>query len=82
MKKSKKIIIVLILLFIVGIIYFIFRDYGVTYLFFDYDNVIKIRNENYKKIKINKVKRLNYSKASLLTKENTIEGYIGIDDKE
>ncbi len=82
MKKSKKIIIVLILLFIVGIIYFIFRDYGVTYLFFDYDNVIKIRNQNYKKIKINKVKRLNYSKASLLTKENTIEGYIGIDDKE
>lgn len=79
---KKKIIIVIIILFLLIGIYSFISNYGVTYLFFDYDNVIKIKNNNYKKIKINRVNRLNYSKASLLTKDGIIDGYIGIDHKK
>ena len=79
---KKKIIIVSIILFLILGIYYFINNYGVTYLFFDYDNVIKIKNNNYKKVKINRLKRLNYSKASLLTKDGIKDGYIGIDDKK
>ena len=76
-ENNKKILIFLIIvLSIINIMYIINSYNKNTYIIFNYDNVLQInKNNQIKKIKINKIKNLNFTNSFLLEDEK-LNGYI------